>query len=164
MKKLYAALTAAGAIVVAQETGRRYSPTPDHKKTRRWYESLEKPSYTPPGPVFGVIWCLLDGLIGYAGYRLMTAPPSRARRIALWAWWMSVAGVAGFPYVAFGKRCPGGALAISAGLIGTSGLAIGTASRVDKRAAMAGLPLFAWLLYATLLQEEIWRRNPEERA
>lgn len=162
MKKIVAVAIAMGAVLGAQAMGRAYSPTPDHARTRKWYESLSKPSYTPPGPVFGIVWTVLDALIGYAGYRLIQAPPSKARRIALWAWALSIAGIAGFPYVAFRERKLGGALGVSLGLIGTTGVAIGTASHVDKRAAWVGMPLLSWLLFATFLQEEIWRLNPEK--
>ncbi|AQS87498.1 hypothetical protein NCH01_27250 [Neoasaia chiangmaiensis] len=164
MRKIFAAVTAFGALAGAQGLGRRFSPTPDHARTRQWYECLSKPSFTPPGPVFGVVWMGLDALIGYGGYRLLQAPPSEKRRIALWAWALSIAGIAGFPYVAFRERKLGEALGVSIGLIGTTGLAIGTASHVDRKAALSGLPLFGWLLFATLLQEELWRRNPTQAA
>ena len=33
------------------------------------------------------------------------------------------------------------------------------ASQVDRRAAYADLPLVAWVIFAAVLQEEVWRRN-----
>jgi tryptophan-rich sensory protein len=36
-----------------------------------WYNSLQKPSYQPPGAAFGIAWGLLYPLIGYAYYLLL---------------------------------------------------------------------------------------------
>jgi tryptophan-rich sensory protein len=36
---------------------------------------------------------------------------------------------------------------------------VAASRRVDERAALACVPLAAWVLFATVLQEEVWRRN-----
>jgi tryptophan-rich sensory protein len=36
---------------------------------------------------------------------------------------------------------------------------VATAARVDRTAGQLGIPLVAWVSFATLLAEEIWRRN-----
>ena len=36
---------------------------------------------------------------------------------------------------------------------------VATAATVDRKAAYADLPLLAWVVFATVLQEEVWRRN-----
>lgn len=36
-----------------------------------WYNSLQKPSFQPPGAAFGIAWGLLYPLIGYAYYLLL---------------------------------------------------------------------------------------------
>jgi len=38
---------------------------------------------------------------------------------------------------------------------------VASAAREDEVAAAAGVPLVAWVSFATLLAEEIWRRNDE---
>ena len=47
---------AGGAMAVSGLIGRRYSPQPSHPGIERWYRGLDKPSYTPPDPVFGGVW------------------------------------------------------------------------------------------------------------
>ncbi len=159
MNKLEAVALAGGSVLGAQLSGRRYSPTPDHPRTAAWYAALRKPSYTPPGPVFGIAWTGLDTLLGYSGYRLLLAPPSQRRNLALLAWTANVLGVGGFSWVLFKRKQLDEALGVTLGMVGTSAAAIATAAVVDRRAAWADVPLFAWLLFASLLQEEVWRRN-----
>ena len=83
MRQTTAAAIAGSAVISAQLTGGRWNPSPAQPRTAAWYLALRKPSFTPPGPVFGLAWTALDGLLGYGGYRLLTAPPSSRRNIAL---------------------------------------------------------------------------------
>ncbi len=159
MKIWAATLISGGAVVAAQLSGRRFGPTPDHPGTSAWYASLRKPGFTPPGPVFAVAWTALDALLGYSGYRLLRARPSMRRNAALAAWATNLLGVAGFSYVLFGRKQLGEALGVTGGMVATSGAAVATAALVDRQAAAADAPLFVWVLFATLLQEEVWRRN-----
>ncbi len=160
MRKTPAAGLAASAVVAAQLIGRRHSPTPDHPRTAAWYAALRKPSFTPPGPVFGIAWTGLDALLGYSGYRLLTARPSSARGLALGAWGLNLLGIAGFSWILFGRKRLDEALEVTAGMVATSAATAATAAAVDRRAAWAALPLLGWVLFATVLQEEVWRRNP----
>lgn len=159
MQKILAASIAAGAVVTAQLCGGRFAPTPARPRTALWYAALRKPSFTPPGPVFGAAWTGLDALLGYSGYRLLIAPRSTPRVLALSGWAATVLGVGGFSWVLFGRKRLDEALGVTIGMVGTSAAAIATASLVDRRAAWANAPLFGWLLFASLLQEEVWRRN-----
>ena len=86
MRTTSAALLAGSAVIAAQLSGRRYGPTPDHPRTAAWYAALRKPSFTLPDPVFAIAWTALDALLGYSGYRLLTARPSSSRTLALGAW------------------------------------------------------------------------------
>ncbi len=159
MNKGLAAVLAGSAVVGAQLAGRQYSPTPDHPRTAAWYASLRKPSYTPPGPVFGVAWTFLDALYGYSGFRLLSARPTGWRAAALAAWAINVLGIGGFSWVLFGRKQLDEATGVTAGMLAASIAGVATATRVDRRAAWAGVPLAAWVAFASLLQEEVWRRN-----
>jgi len=159
MQKTSAALLAGTAVISAQLNGRRFNPTADHPGTAAWYAALRKPSFTPPGPVFGIAWTALDALLGYSGYRLLTARPSQTRSLALGAWGLNLLGVAGFSWVLFKRKRLDQALEVTAGMVATSAATVATAASVDRRAAWAGLPLLGWVLFASVLQEEVWRRN-----
>lgn len=159
MRKIVAGLISTSAVVAAQLCGGRFGPTPSHPRTAAWYAKLRKPSFTPPGPVFGIAWTGLDALLGYSGYRLLIAPHSIQRTAALATWGSNLLGVAGFSWVLFGRKNLDEALGVTVAMVGSSAAAIGTAAVVDRRAAWADLPLFGWLLFATAIQEEVWRRN-----
>jgi tryptophan-rich sensory protein len=159
MNRVAAGAASAGLLVAAQWSAKRFSPTPDHPRTAAWYASLRKPSFTPPGPVFGLAWTGLDGGLAFCGYRLLAAPRSVRRNVALGLWSANVAGVAGFSWVLFGRKRLGEATGVTAGMVATSvGLAT-MAWGVDRSAGRAVLPLAAWTVFASVLQEEVWRKN-----
>ena len=159
MDRVAAAAIAGGAVVAAQASGGRFAPTPSRPRTAAWYAALRKPSFTPPGPVFGVAWTVLDTLLGYAGYRLLTARPGPARQLALGFWGLNVAGIGGFSWVLFGKKRLGAATGVTAAMVASSVGVVAASRRVDDRAALACVPLAAWVVFALVLQEEVWRRN-----
>ncbi|MBV9654081.1 MAG: tryptophan-rich sensory protein [Acetobacteraceae bacterium] len=159
MQTRSAASVAATAVTAAQLIGAQWNPSPTHPRTALWYASLRKPSFTPPGPVFAIAWTVLDGLQAYAGYRLLKERPSAARSAALGAWALNLLGVAGFSWVLFGRKRLGEALGVTSGMVVTAATAAGTATLVDRRAGAASLPLLAWVTFAAVLQEEVWRRN-----
>ncbi len=159
MRKQSAALAAAAAVATAQFVGARWSPAPNHPRTAAWYAALRKPSFTPPGPVFGIAWTGLDMLLGYAGYRLLTTKPSQKRDVALAAWASNLLGIAGFSYILFGRKRLDEALGVTAGMVVTASATTAAAALVDRKAAYASVPLLVWVAFAALLQEEVWRRN-----
>ncbi len=159
MRPPAAAVVAYGTVFAAQLAGARFNPSPTHPRTAAWYLALRKPSFTPPGPVFGAAWTALDALLGYAGRRLLMAPPSPARSAALGAWSLNLLGIAGFNWVLFGRRRLDEALEVSAGMVATAAATAVAAAVVDRRAARACLPLLGWVVFAAILQEEVWRRN-----
>ena len=159
MRRDLAAALAATAVVGAQLAGRRYGPTPDHPRTAAWYRSLRKPAFTPPGPVFGIVWTGLDALMGYAGFRLLAARRSRARNVALGVWGLNLLGIAGFTWVLFGRKRLGEATGVTAAMVAAAWGSVATSWPVDRRASTAGVPLALWTCFALGLQEEVWRRN-----
>jgi tryptophan-rich sensory protein len=102
---------------------------------------------------------MLDGLLWYSGARLLAAPARARRNVALGLWGLSVLGVGGFSWVLFGRKRLDAAAGVTAGMVGTSVGFVAAAAKVDRPAALAGVPLAAWVMFAFLLQEEVWRRN-----
>ena len=157
MDKTQAALVASSAVIAANVVG-------GYAGVRRlrnvvWYASLRKPDLTPPPPVIGAVWTVLDVLMAVAGTRLLTAPPNRTRDTALGCWSLSVAGIAAYPWVFFDRKKLGASTAASSAMLASATAYVATAARVDRPAAAMGVPLIVWLGLATLLSEELWRRN-----
>ncbi len=159
MRKTDATLIATGAVVLAAIAGSRFGPTSRQVGNAVWYATLRKPEYRPSGPTIGAAWMGLDVLLSYAGGRLLAAPPSPARQTAVAGWGATVLGLAAYPWLMFGQRRLGAALAAALGMFGATLTAAAAGSTVDRKAAGALLPLLAWLGFASVLQEEIWRRN-----
>jgi benzodiazapine receptor len=159
LSPLWAAGLAVSAVTAALLIGGRASPTPDHPKTRRWYRRLSKPGFTPPSPVYAVAWTGIQASMAYGGYRLLRAEPSSRRTTALSLWGANQIGIAGWSEVFFGQRSPGWGTIASAALGGTAVGYVASANPVDRTAARLGVPLAAWVGFATLLSEEIWRLN-----
>lgn len=125
-----------------------------------WYEQLNKPPFQPPGWLFAPAWTLLYGLIATSGWRIYRRAHSLGRRRALdlWAAQLGLNGL--WSWLFFGKRRPRAALADSALLLGTAVAYVRAAQGVDRTAAKLFMPYVGWLAFATLLNEEIVRRNP----
>lgn len=159
MRKDVAAAIATGAVLAGGLIGGRYGPQPNHPRTTAWYARLRKPGFTPPGPVFGAAWAVLDGLLAFTGYRILKAAPGPERNLAVASWGVSVAGLAAHPFLFFGRRSTAGGLAVTGTMAASSAATVAASAHVDGPAALAGVPLVLWTVFATLLNEEIWRRN-----
>lgn len=128
-------------------------------RSKRWFRSLRKPSYQPPGWVFGPVWTALYGAIAYSGWRVWRAEPSRARTrsLALWAGQLALNGA--WTPLFFGARRPGLALADLLALDVAAAAYTVSAARVDRTAAIAFAPYLGWLGFATLLNGSIVAKN-----
>ncbi|HET7890165.1 MAG TPA: TspO/MBR family protein [Candidatus Sulfotelmatobacter sp.] len=127
-----------------------------------WYRRLDKPSFTPPDAVFPVVWTALYAMIAWSGWRIWSAAPSRDRNAALRLWISQLAANAQWSKLFFGERRPRLALGDIVALEGTITSYISAARKVDRAAANAFIPYAAWVAYATVLNAEIVRRNPQE--
>jgi translocator protein len=126
-----------------------------------WYRDLRKPSFTPPDKVFPVAWTTLYALIAYSGWRVWSAAPSRQRDAALRLWISQLAANAQWSKLFFGQRRPTLALVDVFALEGSIIAYIAAAHKVDRAAAYAFVPYAAWVAFATVLNAEILRLNPQ---
>ena len=157
MKPGTAAVLAVGAVATAGLVGGHFGP--QHVRTAAWYAKLRKPPFTPPGPVIGGVWGVLEILLCVTGYRLLTRRTSMSRSAALACWSADLAGLAGFPVVFFGRKALGTSATVSSALFASATATAAVSAQVDPVAAVAATPLVLWTAFATLLSEELWRRN-----
>jgi len=147
------------AVAGAAWYASRYNPKdPD---TRRWYRSLDKPSYNPPQYVFPIVWTSLYALIAYSGWRTWQAERSPERSQALRLWVSQLAANADWTKLFFGKRSPKRALADVLLLESLIIRYMVSANKVDRAAALSFVPYAAWVAFAAHLNAEIARRNPD---
>jgi translocator protein len=126
-----------------------------------WYPHLNKPSFTPPDKVFPVVWTTLYGLIAWSGWRVWCAAPSHERNAALRLWLSQLTANAHWSKLFFGQHRPSLALADVFALEGMLLSYMRAARKVDRAAAAAFIPYAAWVAFATVLNAEIARLNPE---
>ena len=154
MNKATAAAVSFASVASAAIVGANYGP--QRPREAIWYRALRKPSYTPPGPAIGAAWGILETLLCVAGYRLLTRPANQA---AVASWVATLAGLAGYPFMFFGRKRLGASAAVAAAMFATTTATAVTASRSDPVAAAAMTPLVLWTAFAVLLSEEVWRRS-----
>jgi tryptophan-rich sensory protein len=70
--------------------------------------------------------------------------------------------VGGWTQLFFREKQLAASAIASGAMVATSAAYVATAAKVDKPAAATGAPFVAWLGFATLLAERIWRKNPAE--
>ena len=124
-----------------------------------WYRVLRKPSFQPPDVVVPVAWGLIDAALTFGGYRLLRKRGSATRNRALGWWAMNVAMIGGWSGIFFGNRNLPASTAAAALMVGTGAAYVAEAWRVDKPAAVAGIPYLGWIAFATGLTAALWKRN-----
>ncbi len=97
--------------------------------------------------------------MSYAGYRLLARRNEPGAAPALAAWAATVAGLTAYPAAFFGGRNTAAGLGTSAAMCAAASATVAGASRLDPMAAGAMVPLALWTGFATVLSEELWRRN-----
>lgn len=137
---------------------------------------MKQPPLRPPPQVFGPVWTLLYGLMGYAAHRAITAGLNPLTS--------SVAGVQAAKHAAtlysvqlglnlawmplfFGIRKPAVALADIAALLGINVYLAKLFFSMDETAGWLYVPYLAWLGFATYLNAGVgivnnWRITDED--
>lgn len=121
-----------------------------------WYADLIKPSWNPPGWVFGPVWTLLYLAMAWAGWRIWRLPQRRAP-LALFG--LQLVLNAAWSPLFFGLHAPGLALVEILALwvaIAATGVCF---YRRDRLAGLLFAPYFAWVSFAALLNATLWRLN-----
>lgn len=126
-----------------------------------WYDALQKPSFQPPGVVFGIVWTILYVMIAIAGIRVFLTPPSPDRTRALNLWFVQLALNFAWTPLFFGLQQPWLALIDVVALTAVTAAFIKVTRRVDRAASWMFVPYLLWLGFAAILNGEIIRLNPE---
>ncbi len=127
----------------------------------RWFAELVKPALQPPGWVFGLVWPLLYFMIALGFAMILHARGARGRGIAIGLFLLQLLLNLLWSPIFFGQHKVSTGLIIIILLVP---LAIATAvsfGRIRKAAAWLMVPYIAWLCFATFLNFEINRLNPD---
>ncbi len=121
-----------------------------------WYAALAKPSFTPPGWVFSVVWVTLYTMIGIAAFLVLRLDTRRQEvRLALAAFVIQLLLNGLWPYLFFGRRDP------VAGLLDICFLWIATLitwlrfRTISQAATLLLTPYLLWVSFAVALNAGI---------
>ncbi|MBC7739541.1 MAG: tryptophan-rich sensory protein [Candidatus Saccharibacteria bacterium] len=144
-------LTYLAACGAASATGAMIKPG-------EWYDSLKKPTWTPPGWVFPVVWTLLYLMMAVAGMRLSQVPGSE-QALALWS--LQIALNTLWTPVYFGLHRIRAAMVVMAFLWLTVAAATWSFFAVDVLSGFLFVPYLVWVTIAGALNLSTLRLNPQ---
>ena len=151
-----------GVLGLSALIGRRNAPDPSHPGIRKWYRHLDKPGFTPPDAVFGVVWPMLETGMAVGGYRLLRRESSRERNAAVGLWLVTTAMIGGWTEIFFRKRALAASATASGAMLATTAAYVTTTHKVDRVAQAAAVPLLGWLGFATVMATRVWQRNASD--
>jgi tryptophan-rich sensory protein len=125
----------------------------------QWYMMLAKPTWNPPGFVFGPVWTTLYLLMGIAAYLVWQHRERIGARTALIVYGVQLALNAVWSPLFFTAQRPDLALIDIVALLVMIVLTVVLFWRIRRTAAALLLPYLAWVSFATALNYQIWRLN-----
>lgn len=124
-----------------------------------WYLTLNKPSWNPPGWVFGPAWTLLYILMSIATWRIWLKRDTGGALATLWLHAAQLLLNALWSILFFGLQRPDLALINILVLLALLVVIQLRMIRIDRPAAWLWDPYLGWVTFATLLNKTIWSLN-----
>lgn len=116
-----------------------------------WYQSLDKPFFTPPNWVFGPVWTVVYILIAVAGWRVALTEGFRTKSFGIWAAQMLLNWL--WTPVFFGAHLIAPGLAVILALLVV--VMMFMVIVLDRLAYWCFAPYAVWLVYASALNGAI---------
>lgn len=123
-----------------------------------WFATLAKPSWNPPGWLFGPVWVTLYALMGISLW-LIWKSSSKEKGRAMWLFAIQLVLNALWTPVFFGAHSLGNALAVIVLLWAAIVLTITVFKRISRPAAWLLVPYILWVSFAAYLNYTIWMLN-----
>ncbi len=121
-----------------------------------WYKQLKKPSWTPPGWLFGPAWAVLYIAIAVSGWLTWQAA---GVTLVLAVWAIQLVFNAVWSWVMFGRKQIGAAMLTLCALWLFVALYAVLVWPISKSASQLFWPYLAWVTFAGSLNFAIWRLN-----
>lgn len=125
-----------------------------------FYRDLVRPSWAPPGWLFGPVWTVLYALMGVAAWLVWRARGFGGARNALLVFVVQLAVNALWTWLFFVWRQGGLAFAEILLLLALILTTIVLFWRVSRLAAVLLVPYLLWVSFASALTLSMWRLNP----
>lgn len=124
-----------------------------------WYQTLNKPAFTPPDWLFAPVWSLLYAMMAVAAWRIWNRRHQPGARLALALFGLQLALNLGWSWLFFGLIWPAGGLVDILLLLAVLALTLRAFWRIDRVAGALLAPYWAWTAFAAVLNGFIWAMN-----
>jgi len=125
-----------------------------------WYQTLNKPSWNPPGWVFGPVWTTLYIMMGIALFLVWTADTrAELKKIAIALFSVQLVLNFFWSFIFFNQQLVGWALVEIIAMWVFIVAAIFAFGHVSKVAAWLLVPYICWVSFAAMLNYTIWKMN-----
>lgn len=122
-------------------------------------ETAAQPPLSPPGWVFGVVWALLFGLMGFSAARIWLSAPSPEQKKSMNLFLTQLVVNFFWSLIFFNARAYGFAFLWLLLLWGLVLAMILQFRRVDPLAAKLQIPYLLWITFAAYLNLGVWYLN-----
>ncbi len=146
-------------IIICQATG-IISGLLTNTQNNDWYDKIVKPSWNPPGYLFGPVWTILYFLMGISLWLIWKSNGLESQKVEaclifaiqlfLNFWWTILFFKLHSPIAAFAEIIVMIALII---------LTIYKFSKISKTAAWLLVPYISWVCFAAILNYNLWKLN-----
>jgi len=151
-----------GVPFVSRAVNKPKGVDPEDKALNGWYNRIDLPPWTPPNRLFGPVWTLLYASMGYSLHLVLGHPkvtPSR-RTTLLIMWGAHLLSNLIWAPVFFGMKRLRMGLFINYWLTTSLFLWMVMVGHFQPPAGLLLIPYLCWLIFATILNQEVSRRNP----
>ncbi len=125
-----------------------------------WYQTIQKPSWNPPGWIFGPVWTTLYILMGIALYLVWKSDAATAvKKTAILLFAIQLLLNFFWSFIFFNQHQVGWALVEILVMWVFILLTIFAFASVNKTAAWLLVPYISWVSFAFLLNYTIWKLN-----
>ncbi|UCC79531.1 MAG: tryptophan-rich sensory protein [Candidatus Zixiibacteriota bacterium] len=141
-----------GICFIPAVIGSRFSPGD-------WYARLAKPSWTPPGFIFGPVWTLLYTTMGIAAWLLWKRVEFSAARVAFMLFIVQLIFNGMWSWIFFGLHKPGFAFVELCFLWALILATLIMFWNLYRPSGILLVPYLAWVTFAAILNFAIWWLN-----
>lgn len=124
-----------------------------------WYRTIEKPTWTPPGYLFGPVWTTLYIMMAIAAWLIWKKAGTKAAAFPLTLFGVQLMLNVAWSWIFFGLHQPGWAFAEIILLWFAITATTVVFFRKQKVAGLLMIPYLAWVSFAGVLNFAIWQLN-----
>lgn len=126
-----------------------------------WYAMLAKPSFQPPGWLFGVAWAIFYSMMGLALAIILNARGAPGRGLAIGVFLVHLVLNFSWSPTFFGAHQVTLGFYLLLAILAGAVLSTVLFWRIRKSAGLLMLPYLGWLCFASVLNYETDRLNPD---